>query len=89
MLDKLLGKSTPEEHFPKTHNTKGFKPDQPKDGIFQEPPKKPRTKPVWTPKPQELKNSLDSLLGTSNAKSKAKPKATKPKSPPQAPQAPT
>ena len=48
VLDKLLGKLTPEERFPKTHNTKGFKPDQPKDGVFQEPPKKPPMKPVWT-----------------------------------------
>ena len=89
-MDKLLGKPTLEERFPKTHNTKGFKPDQPKDGVFQEPPKKPLVKPVWTPKPEELRNSLDSLLGTSKAKPKAKPKATKPKAdkpkpPPQAP----
>ena len=85
VLDKLLGKLTPEERFPKTHNTKGFKPDQPKDGVFQEPPKKPPVKPVWTPKPKDLKNSLDSLPGTSKAKPKAGPKATKPKPPPQAP----
>ena len=87
VMDKVSewSKLTPEQRFPKTHNTKGFKPDQPKDGVFQEPLKKPPMKPIWTPKPKELKNSLDSLLGTSKAKPKAEPKATKPKPPPQAP----
>jgi len=48
VLDKVLewSKLSPEQRFPKTHNTKGFKPDQPKDGIFQEPPKKPPKKLV-------------------------------------------
>ena len=92
VLDKVLewSKLTPEQHFPKTHTTKSFQPDQPKDGVFQEPPKNPPKKPVWVPKPKEVQNNLDSLPGTSKVKPKAKPKATKPKAdkpkpPPQAP----
>ena len=34
VLDKLLGKSTIEERFPKTHNTKGFKPTNPRMASF-------------------------------------------------------
>ena len=74
-----MEKLTHEQHFPKTHSTKTFQPDQPKDGIFEEPPKVPPKKTVWVPKPDHLKNSLDSLLGTSKTKPKAKPKSTKPK----------
>ena len=72
-------KLTPEQRFPKTHSTKTFQPDQPKDGIFEEPPKVPPKKSVWVPKPEHMKNTLDSLPGTSKTKPKAKPKSTKPK----------
>ena len=48
VLDKVIewSKLTPEQCFPKTHTTKSFQPDQPKDGVFQEPPKNPPKKPV-------------------------------------------
>ena len=32
-----------------------------KDGVFEEPPKAPPQKQVWVPKPNHLKNSLDTL----------------------------
>ena len=81
VLDKVIewSKLAPEQRFPKTHTTKSFQPNQPKDGVFQEPPKNPPKKSVWTPKPKDLQNSLDSLPGTSKAGSKAKRKTTKPK----------
>ena len=92
VLDKVMewSKLTLEQRFSKTHTTKSFQLDQPKDGVFQEPPKNSPKKAVWTPKPKGLQNNLDSLPGTSKAKPKAKPKATKPKAnqpkpPPQAP----
>ena len=52
VLDKVLewSRLTPEQRFPKTHTTKSFQPDQSKDGVFEEPPKNPPEKAVWTPK---------------------------------------
>lgn len=81
VLGKALewSKLTPEQHFPKTHNTQSFQADQPKDGVFDEPPKVLLKKPVWVPKPKGVQNPLDFLPGTSKAKPKAKPKATNPK----------
>ena len=65
VLDKVLewSKLTPEQRFPKTHNTKGFKPDQPKDGIFQEPPKKPPKKLVWIPSLKSFRTALTPFRG--------------------------
>jgi hypothetical protein len=39
------------------------KPTEPivKDGVFEEPPKAPSQKQVWVPKPNHLKNPLDTL----------------------------
>jgi len=81
VLGKALewSKLTPEQHFPKTHNTQSFQADQPKDGVFDEPPKVLLKKPVWVPKPKGVQNPLDFLPGTSKAKPKAKPKATNPR----------
>jgi len=52
VLGKALewSKLTPEQHFPKTHNTQSFQADQPKDGVFDEPPPPPAPKPQPQPK---------------------------------------
>ena len=48
VLDKVMewSKLTPEQRFHKTHSTKTFQPDQPKDGVFEEPSRVPPKKPV-------------------------------------------
>ena len=81
VLDKVLEweKLTPEQRFPKTHSTKTFQPDQPKDGVFEEPPKVPPKKSVWVPKPEHMKNTLDSLLGTSKTNPRLYPSPPSPR----------
>jgi hypothetical protein len=43
------------------------KPTKPtvKDGVFEEPPRAPPQKQVWVPKPNHLRNPLDTLLNIS------------------------
>jgi hypothetical protein len=55
------------------------KPTKPivKDGVFEEPPKAPPQKQVWVPKPNHLKNPLDTLPNISEdplSKAKKQPR---------------
>ena len=61
---KLIKITPPEPTLPTT-----------KDGVFEEPPKAPPQKQVWVPKPNHLKNPLDTLP---NISEDPLPKAKKP-----------
>ena len=46
----------PESSSPQTTNSQN-----PKDGVYTEPPKAPPKGQVWIPKPNELRNPLDTM----------------------------
>ncbi|WVZ51324.1 hypothetical protein U9M48_002478 [Paspalum notatum var. saurae] len=50
------------EKFPLTHNKPSFQPDNHKDGVWTDKPREPPKKQVWTPKPNFVRNPLDTLL---------------------------
>ena len=64
-FDKLYGKIGKAAGAPSTLNTActSTQPSlvDPADGVLKEPPKAPPQKQVWVPKPNELKNPLDTL----------------------------
>ena len=49
------------EKFPLTHNKLNFQLDNPKDGVWIDKPREPPKKQVWTPKPNFVRNPLDTL----------------------------
>ena len=49
------------EKFPVTHNKPNFQPDNPKDGVWMDKPREPPKKQVWSPKPNFVRNPLDTL----------------------------
>ena len=73
----------PKDRFPKTHTTKTFQRDQPKEGVFHERPKAPPKNPVWSPKTVMLEDEslFDTPPESSKAREKPSPKTTKPKKP--------
>jgi hypothetical protein len=73
----------PEDRFPKTHTTKSFQRDQPKEGVFHERPRAPPKNPVWSPKTVMLEDEslFTSPPESSQARERPPPRATKPKKP--------
>ena len=61
------------------------KPAPVKDGIFSEPPRAPPKKPVWVPKPNHLKNPLDTLPPSGKPTPKPKVRTQPPRVPQRAP----
>ena len=65
-FDKLYGKIGKAAGVPSALNSTSTStqpsPVDPVDGVLKETPKAPPQKQVWVPKPNELRNSLDTLL---------------------------
>ena len=59
-FDKLYGKIGKAAGNTASTSTQPSLVD-PADGVLKEPPKAPPQKQVWVPKPNELRNSLDTL----------------------------
>ena len=64
-FDKLYGKIGKAAGVPSALNTASTStqpsPVDPVDGVLKETPKAPPQKQVWVPKPNELRNSFDTL----------------------------
>jgi len=56
-----------------------------KDGVFSEPPRTPPKNPVWVPKPNHLKNPLDTLPPSGKPTPKPKARTQPPRVPQRAP----
>jgi hypothetical protein len=69
---------TMEEKFPKFHKNPNFEPENPKEGVFNEPPRAPPKKAVWVHKPKEFKNPLDTLPPKQALQPKNQPRRAQP-----------